>query len=109
MHFAPHNFGGGAAGMRFGPRSFGGGATTSFRPYRFGVGGVGGLANAGVGADVHGDDGAAGRRHRGDHLAVGVEQARPAPGVLEAIAGADVILLPPSNPVVSIGTILGGS
>jgi LPPG:FO 2-phospho-L-lactate transferase len=40
-------------------------------------------------------------------LAVGVEQARPAPGVLEAIAGADVILLPPSNPVVSIGTILG--
>ena len=39
-------------------------------------------------------------------LAVGVEQARPAPGVLEAIAGADVVLLPPSNPVVSIGTIL---
>jgi LPPG:FO 2-phospho-L-lactate transferase len=40
-------------------------------------------------------------------LAVGIEQARPAPGVLEAIAGADVVLLPPSNPVVSIGTILG--
>ena len=32
--------------------------------------------------------------------------ARPAPGVLEAIADADVVLLPPSNPVVSIGTIL---
>jgi LPPG:FO 2-phospho-L-lactate transferase len=30
----------------------------------------------------------------------------PAPGVLEAIGGADVVLLPPSNPVVSIGTIL---
>jgi LPPG:FO 2-phospho-L-lactate transferase len=37
---------------------------------------------------------------------VGVEDARPAPGVLEAIAGADVVILPPSNPVVSIGTIL---
>ena len=30
----------------------------------------------------------------------------PAAGVLEAIAAADVVLLPPSNPVVSIGTIL---
>lgn len=40
-------------------------------------------------------------------LAVGIEQARPAPGVLEAIRDADVVLLPPSNPVVSIGTILG--
>jgi LPPG:FO 2-phospho-L-lactate transferase len=39
-------------------------------------------------------------------LAVGIDQAKPAPGVLEAIAAADVILLPPSNPVVSIGTIL---
>ncbi|MFI9584161.1 2-phospho-L-lactate transferase [Streptomyces sp. NPDC052236] len=37
---------------------------------------------------------------------VGAEQAKPAPGVLEAIASADVILFPPSNPVVSIGTIL---
>ncbi|MFF4537316.1 2-phospho-L-lactate transferase [Streptomyces aureus] len=37
---------------------------------------------------------------------VGAEQAKPAPGVLEAIAGADVILFPPSNPVVSVGTIL---
>jgi LPPG:FO 2-phospho-L-lactate transferase len=40
-------------------------------------------------------------------LAVGIEQARPAPGVLDAIRDADVVLLPPSNPVVSIGTILG--
>ena len=42
---------------------------------------------------------------------VGAAEAKPAPGVLEAIAEADVILLPPSNPVVSIGAILavGGS
>ncbi|RAG87502.1 2-phospho-L-lactate transferase [Streptacidiphilus pinicola] len=39
-------------------------------------------------------------------LPVGAETAKPAPGVVEAIAEADVILLPPSNPVVSIGTIL---
>ncbi|HVE63935.1 MAG TPA: 2-phospho-L-lactate transferase [Mycobacteriales bacterium] len=37
---------------------------------------------------------------------VGADAARPAPGVLDAIAAADVVLLPPSNPVVSIGTIL---
>ncbi|MGI5398549.1 2-phospho-L-lactate transferase [Streptomyces sp. CA-135486] len=37
---------------------------------------------------------------------VGADQAKPAPGVLEAIAAADVILFPPSNPVVSVGTIL---
>ena len=36
----------------------------------------------------------------------GAADATPAPGVLDAIAGADVVLLPPSNPVVSIGTIL---
>lgn len=40
-------------------------------------------------------------------LAVGIEQARPAPGVLAALQEADVVLLPPSNPVVSLGTILG--
>ncbi|QLE72331.1 2-phospho-L-lactate transferase [Streptomyces rectiverticillatus] len=37
---------------------------------------------------------------------VGAEQAKPAPGVLEALTAADVILFPPSNPVVSIGTVL---
>ncbi|MFB8146459.1 2-phospho-L-lactate transferase [Microbacterium sp. NPDC056003] len=36
----------------------------------------------------------------------GIEHARPAPGVTEAIADADVVLLAPSNPVVSIGPIL---
>ncbi|MGV9304882.1 2-phospho-L-lactate transferase [Nonomuraea sp. NPDC003727] len=37
---------------------------------------------------------------------IGADTARPAPGVIEAIAEADVVILPPSNPVVSIGTIL---
>jgi LPPG:FO 2-phospho-L-lactate transferase len=36
----------------------------------------------------------------------GAEQARPAPGVVEAIASAEVILIAPSNPVTSIGPIL---
>ena len=36
----------------------------------------------------------------------GVERASPAPGVLDAIARADMLLLCPSNPVVSIGPIL---
>jgi LPPG:FO 2-phospho-L-lactate transferase len=39
-------------------------------------------------------------------VATGAGQARPAPGVLEAIEAADFVLLPPSNPVVSIGTIM---
>jgi LPPG:FO 2-phospho-L-lactate transferase len=38
--------------------------------------------------------------------AAGAEQAGPAPGVLAAIDDADFVLLPPSNPVVSIGVIL---
>jgi len=36
----------------------------------------------------------------------GVEQARPAPGVLDAIATADRIVVCPSNPIVSIGPVL---
>jgi LPPG:FO 2-phospho-L-lactate transferase len=36
----------------------------------------------------------------------GVERARPTGAVLEAIAGADVIVIGPSNPVISIGPIL---
>ena len=38
---------------------------------------------------------------------VGLAESTPAPGVLEAVAAADVVVLPPSNPVVSIGTVLG--
>ncbi|ANN20487.1 2-phospho-L-lactate transferase [Amycolatopsis orientalis] len=40
-------------------------------------------------------------------IAVGAEEAKPAPGVLDAIAGADIVLFAPSNPVVSVGTVLG--
>ncbi|GAA2380518.1 MULTISPECIES: 2-phospho-L-lactate transferase [Gordonia] len=36
---------------------------------------------------------------------VGLDEVKPGPGVLEAIAEADVVLLAPSNPVVSIGAI----
>ena len=36
----------------------------------------------------------------------GIESAVPAPGVVEAIAAADAVLVAPSNPVVSIGPIL---
>ncbi|MFD9891241.1 2-phospho-L-lactate transferase [Amycolatopsis sp. NPDC059027] len=40
-------------------------------------------------------------------VAVGADEAKPAPGVLDAIAGADAVLFAPSNPVVSVGTVLG--
>jgi LPPG:FO 2-phospho-L-lactate transferase len=36
----------------------------------------------------------------------GASEARPAPGVLDAIAAAEAIVLCPSNPVISIGPIL---
>jgi LPPG:FO 2-phospho-L-lactate transferase len=38
---------------------------------------------------------------------VGLDECEPAPGVIDAITDADLVILPPSNPVVSIGTILG--
>jgi LPPG:FO 2-phospho-L-lactate transferase len=37
---------------------------------------------------------------------IGADTARPGPGVLAAIAEADLVLIAPSNPVVSIGPIL---
>lgn len=37
---------------------------------------------------------------------IGADESTPGPGVLEAITDADLVLLPPSNPVVSVGTIL---
>ncbi len=40
-------------------------------------------------------------------VVAGLSQATAAPGVLAAIREADVVLLPPSNPVVSIGIIAG--
>jgi len=42
-----------------------------------------------------------------DVVVVGQDDATPAPGVLEALHGADLIVVPPSNPIVSVGTILG--
>ncbi|KZM71809.1 2-phospho-L-lactate transferase [Nocardia terpenica] len=39
-------------------------------------------------------------------VTIGAEQAAPTPGVTEIIENADVVLLAPSNPVVSIGAIL---
>ena len=50
-------------------------------------------------------------RHRAalpalEFVPVGAEDAKPAPGVLDALATADLVLVAPSNPVVSIGTIL---
>jgi LPPG:FO 2-phospho-L-lactate transferase len=38
---------------------------------------------------------------------IGIEDAKPGPGVLDALTETDVVLVPPSNPVVSVGTILG--
>jgi len=49
------------------------------------------------------------RRGRGRVRAVryaGARRARPAPGVLAALRAAHAIILPPSNPIVSIGPIL---
>ena len=49
------------------------------------------------------------RGHRDEVDAVrfeGEEEARPAPGTLEALDGADLILLAPSNPYVSLAPIL---
>lgn len=40
-------------------------------------------------------------------VVAGLDRAAAAPGVLDALRDADVIVLPPSNPVVSIGIILG--
>lgn len=50
-----------------------------------------------------------GRRHAvpiSDVRFDGVERARPASGVLEAIADADQVVIAPSNPIVSIGPVL---
>ncbi|MCS7481702.1 2-phospho-L-lactate transferase [Umezawaea endophytica] len=51
-------------------------------------------------------------RHRAElpaksFASVGADTATPGPGVLDAIETADAVVLAPSNPVVSVGTILG--
>jgi LPPG:FO 2-phospho-L-lactate transferase len=40
-------------------------------------------------------------------IVVGQDASTPGPGVLEALTDTDLVVLPPSNPVVSVGTILG--
>jgi LPPG:FO 2-phospho-L-lactate transferase len=40
-------------------------------------------------------------------VVVGLEDSSPGPGVIDAITHADLVVIPPSNPVVSVGTILG--
>jgi LPPG:FO 2-phospho-L-lactate transferase len=50
------------------------------------------------------------RRHDADVLELrfdGVAQARPSASVLAAVAGAEVVVIAPSNPFVSVGPILG--
>lgn len=42
-----------------------------------------------------------------DVVVVGQAEAAPAPGVVDALASADLIVLPPSNPIVSLGTVIG--
>ena len=50
------------------------------------------------------------KRHHGVAISAvrfaGAEAARPAPGVLDALATADIIVIAPSNPIVSIGPVL---
>jgi LPPG:FO 2-phospho-L-lactate transferase len=41
-----------------------------------------------------------------DFVVVGIDDAKPGPDVVDSIMSADVVLFPPSNPVVSVGTIL---
>jgi len=41
-----------------------------------------------------------------DVVFVGAQEAKPAPGVLDALREAEAILIAPSNPIVSIGSIL---
>jgi len=41
-----------------------------------------------------------------DVVFVGASESRPAPGILDAIKDAEAILIAPSNPIVSIGSIL---
>ena len=65
--------------------------------------------DAGAALDLHFQEYWVRRGGRDEVKAVrfdGVERARSAPGVVEAIEGADAVLLCPSNPIVSIDPIL---
>jgi LPPG:FO 2-phospho-L-lactate transferase len=67
------------------------------------------VVEAGVETELHFQEYWVARRARDEVKTFrfdGVEGARPAPGVLRAIAGAEVVVICPSNPVVSVGPIL---
>jgi LPPG:FO 2-phospho-L-lactate transferase len=67
------------------------------------------VVSLGLGMDLHFQEYWV-RRGAGDDVKAirfeGVEAARPAPGVIDAIRQADAVVICPSNPVVSIGPIL---
>lgn len=67
------------------------------------------VVSLGHGMDLHFQEYWVRRGARDDVKAIrfeGVEAARPAPGVIDAIREADSVVICPSNPVVSIGPIL---
>jgi LPPG:FO 2-phospho-L-lactate transferase len=67
------------------------------------------VVDAGVETELHFQEYWVARRARDEVKSFrfeGVESARPAPGVLRAIADAQVVVICPSNPVVSVGPIL---
>jgi LPPG:FO 2-phospho-L-lactate transferase len=66
-------------------------------------------AGGGAGEEVSFQDYFVRRHHAVPVAAVrfaGAEQASPAPGVLDALAAADVVVVAPSNPIVSIAPVL---
>ena len=46
------------------------------------------------------------RRAAQEFVFLGAAEAKPTPAVLDAVASAEIVILPPSNPVVSIGAVL---
>jgi LPPG:FO 2-phospho-L-lactate transferase len=67
------------------------------------------VVEAGVDTELHFQEYWVARRARDEVKTFrfeGVERARPAPGVLEAIRNADALVVCPSNPVVSVAPIL---
>jgi LPPG:FO 2-phospho-L-lactate transferase len=72
---------------------------------RLTLAGTGGSA----GEEVSFQDYFVARRHAVQVASVrfaGADRAAPAPGVLDALAGADAVVVAPSNPIVSIGPVL---
>lgn len=48
-----------------------------------------------------------GRPEAARFVVAGMDRATPAPDVLDAVRGADVVLLPPADPVLALGIVLG--